>query len=629
MAGIRVERAGNRIHLTGWLGPETPALCKRVGAGRFSKNGGAHWSYPLTTATCLALRRVFGERFEIGPELERWAYEAFAADRRAARVARAHSAELERVPSRFPAMAQAMESRTYQQAAAKFIAMCGNVLISDQPGLGKTIEILAGLHESQTDDAPKRFLIFCPRVAVRTVWANEIAERIGADTDVLMMRGSKAKRTRDLAAAIEWSETSGRDLYVVTLIESARIRPTPNPRDPEKQQFLVKNAYYPQLFKVMWDAIVVDESQRALITTSRRNPTQQRAGFMQLTKNSRQRIAASGTPMRGKPEQLWGTLNWLRPKEFTSYWHWVGNYFELSSNGFNEHSNVVGELKRPNALAKSLRTVQIRRTKEEVLKELPPKQYAGTHLIPGDPESPYGVWLEMGAKQARQYKQLATQGMVEFENGEMIANGILAENTRKKQLASACAMLNERGELVPTSESVKLEWLLDKLEELDGQRIVVASQFTRLVDYIEDELERAGHKTHKITGTVNSDRAREEMVADFQSERPRASVFLINTKAGGVAITLDMADYLALLDETSIPDDQVQVEDRVHRTSRIHPVTIYALRTLDTIEEEIAWVTAARQDVQEYLLDGTRGVAHARRLYEGKLKQSSKKVART
>lgn len=616
MAGIVVEKVGNRIWLTGWLGPSTPAMCKRVGAGRFSKRGGAHWTFPLTVQTCLRLRRVFGDRVDMGPELEAWSWQAFDADRETAKLAKARSAKLTAVPGRYPVMARAMRSRRYQQAAAAFIGMSGNVLLSDQPGLGKTIEVLAGLAEGRTDDGPKKYLIFAPRVAVKTVWANEIRRWIGAAPLVLTMNGTKAQRTRVLHEA---ATTNDRDVYIITLIESARIKPVINGKD---KTWLVKNAYYPELFKVKWDAVVVDESHRALIKP-KGSDSQQRAGFMKLTKNSKQRIAVSGTPMRGKPEQLWGTLNWLRPREYTSYWNWVKEYFELGNNGFTEYDTVVGRLKRPKSLGRSLRTVQLRRTKAEVLPQLPPKQYAGSYLIPGDELSPFGVWLDMGAKQRRQYKQMADEGFVEFESGELIANGILAENTRKKQLAGACGELNEYDELVPTHDSVKLDWLWEKLEELDGERVVIASQFTRLIDWIELELNYADIATHKITGAVKSDKKREAMVADFQSANPSATVFLVNTKAAGIAITLDMADYLVLLDETSIPDDQEQVEDRVHRTSRMHQVTIYVLRVLDTIEEEIAWVTCARADVQNYLLDGTRGVAYAKKLYM----ESRKKVA--
>jgi SNF2 family DNA or RNA helicase len=80
----------------------------------------------------------------------------------------------------------------------------------------------------------------------------------------------------------------------------------------------------------------------------------------------------------------------------------------------------------------------------------------------------------------------------------------------------------------------------------------------------------------------------------------------MTTKAGGVSITLDRADTVHLLDETWVPDDQEQAEDRIHRASRMHQVTCYYYRTKSTIEEEIADLTAEKADVNEAILDRRR-----------------------
>ena len=81
-------------------------------------------------------------------------------------------------------------------------------------------------------------------------------------------------------------------------------------------------------------------------------------------------------------------------------------------------------------------------------------------------------------------------------------------------------------------------------------------------------------------------------------------------------MTLDKADDLIILDETWIPDDQEQVEDRIHRASRIHQVTIWYIRSLGTVEEGIARLNLSADDLQKALLDGSRGVATARKILE-------------
>lgn len=80
---------------------------------------------------------------------------------------------------------------------------------------------------------------------------------------------------------------------------------------------------------------------------------------------------------------------------------------------------------------------------------------------------------------------------------------------------------------------------------------------------------------------------------------------LLNTKSGGVALTLDRADELVILDETFIPDDQEQVEDRIHRVSRIHNVIVHYVRSKGTIEETIAKKVQKREELQKQILDGS------------------------
>lgn len=624
MSKIRLEREGSKyIALRGWIGPQTPGLCKSVPGARFKPEpaNDKRWLYPLDYGVCLALREAFGQQLDIGPELASWARAARDEAARLREIAGASSATLVNVPRYAPKIAQAMANRTYQQVAAAFGARAGSFLLTDQPGLGKTIETLAALIEAN-GERRGLYLIFCPKVAVESVWAAEVAQWIGDRADAFALTGTRQQREDTLTAALVKASWRKRDVFVIANIEMARIKPeTVYAADGSKKVVhKVENAEYPALLTAEWDAIIVDESHRALIRTSGK-PTQTLAGMRAL--KAPRRIALSGTPMRGKPEQLWGTLNWLRPDLYGGYWKWVERYFNLKSNGF---SNYVLDGMRTGAqdrMAEDLRTISLRRTKAEVLSELPPKQYAGSHLIADDPNSPLAVWLTLDGKQAKQYREFERDAAIETDSGELSANGILAENTRKKQLAGAALDVTADGKVRPILPSVKFDWLVEKLTELgivEGEgdsKIVVASQFTSLLNLFTRELRAMGIAVHLLTGET-PDKARHAMIEDFQTT-DEVRVFLLNTKAGGVAVTLDRADDLVLLDETYVPDDQEQVEDRIHRTSRIHNVTIYNLRVLDTIEEEIAWITAAREDVQKYLLDGARGVEQARKIYQAKM----------
>lgn len=618
---ITVERfGGDRIHLTGWAGPSTAAKCKAVGGGRFrpkekSPTRKPLWDFPLTLATCRAFRAQFGDALVIGPELNRWAKQAIAERGDLATLALADDATLVRVPEEAPAMDQAMSERRYQRVAALWGAKAGSFLLADQQGLGKSIETLATILEAgRVSDATQWHLVLAPLVAVESVWSAEVQKWLH-DTGVMVVPlvGSLPARAKVLDNLDVPPEAQ--HVFVVINIESARIKPAYDEvKDPDhkKPKYLAENAALRQLHERVWDTVVVDECQRALIrTTGKMSHT--RAGFTLLSKNSERRIALSGTPMRGKPEQLWGTLNWLCPDVYTSYWSWIDRYFKRTSNGFSNYILDGFQSDGEQRLANDLSEIMLRRTKAEVLKELPPKTYAGSHLDPTDETTPHGVWLDLLPAQRKQIADLERNGYLEFAGGDEIeVQGSLAEYTRDKQLANAVHEV-KGGVLTPTTESPKYEWLLNWLEEADGEKIVVASQFTAVIDVWAAGLREVGYKVSVLTGKTPMGK-RAAMVEQFQTT-DEVQVFMLNTKAGGVAITLDAADYLVLIDETTIPDDQEQVEDRIHRTSRIHNVTIYYLRALGSIDEEISWIAAARANIQSYLLDGSRGVETAKRLF--------------
>lgn len=615
MSDLRATRLGERrIVLTGWAGHQTPAKCKAIG-GRFRKNT-KDWTFPLDLSTCRALRAQFGDTLKVSRSLNQWAKTEMLRTAHTGQLALADDAILKNVPDYARVLDKATQTRTYQRVAAAWGSATGSFLLADQQGLGKTIETLATIIETSAPAArrsgqPAWHLILSPSVAVESVWTAEVRRWLAhSASEALPLTGSLAERQETLST---YRPGVGIEhVFVVTNIESGRIKPVYTDADRKKPKYLAENAWLPALHSRVWDTLVVDECQRALIRTSGK-PTQTRAGFALLSKNSERRIALSGTPMRGKPEQLWGTLNWLRPDVYTSYWNWVKRYFNLTSNGFSNYL-LNGFLPGgEDRLAEDLREIMLRRTKAEVLPELPPKEYAGTLLDPDDPESPCGIWLDQRPAQRRQLEEFERDGLIDFgDEGEIIANGTLPEYTRRKQLANALHALKD-GRLVPTLDSPKYEWLLNFLRELDGEPVVVASQFTAFIDVVAAGLREEGYTVAVLTGKTTM-KQRAKMVEAFQNGTG-AQVFLLNTRAGGVALTLDRADYLVILDETTVPDDQEQVEDRIHRTSRIHNVTIYYLRTSGTLDEEVAWVSAARLSVQQYLLDGARGVATARALY--------------
>jgi len=596
-----------RVKLTGWAGDDTSRRCKSVAGAAFKKKPVPHWTFPLDLPTCRALGKAFAGQIEVAPELRAWTDHEVAKVRALTDIAHLADVGTQQLAGRAPRIAEAL--LPYQRVAAAWGSHAGSFLLADQPGLGKTIETLAIIAESHVEGS---ILVAAPSVAIDSVWRREIAQWLGSTALVFTATGTREQRQQTLQVALSAvRRKTAPYVFVVVNLEMLRLT-----REEDFE--------YPELFSVPWTAEVVDESHRGLIR-SPGDGTLLRRGLMSLP--PAQRIALSGTPMRGKPRHLWGTLNWLRPKEYTSFWTWADRYFSVSSDGYSDY--VIGDFRDggDTAMARDLRTVMLRRTKAEVLTDLPPKQYAGTYLIPDDEESPLGVWLKPNDKQKRQYDSFVKNAVIEFDTGEeIITNGALAEYTRKRQLAAAfCKMAN--GKLHPTIESPKFDWLVQKLIELgiytpkgisergpeEVGKIVVTSGSTRLLNAFSEGLTSLGVPNYRLTGATPT-AVRVQQVENFQT-RDDVRVYFLNRMAGGVAITLDAADDLVLLDESTIPDEDEQVEDRVHRASSNHSVTIHRLRTIGTIDEEVAWIAAARENVAKYVLDGTRGVDYAKSVY--------------
>ncbi|WIC89694.1 DNA helicase [Rhodococcus phage Maselop] len=617
---------------------------KSVG-GKGITNGGGH--LPLSLTNCRALRRLWADDLEISERLDDWAYEEIERLGNIDNLAEANSdAELS---ERFQVEAAriARVAHPYQRAGIAFCAATKRALLADQPGLGKTLQTLGTMVEA---DVEGDIIVFAPTAAVAITWPDELRTWL-PDDEVLPIMGPGPKRHAKIEEALRTPRSTKRRWFIVNL-EMARAKWIKAGKEfrlnkrSGKREWMNKPGWweysYPELIEQEWAAIVVDESHRCLIahTAALQGQTLVRSGMAQLKlKEGGIKLALSGTPMRGKPENLWGTLNWLYPEVYSAYWNWVARWFVVWGDKSDKTIEGLDETKT-GEFYQDIRPIMLRRTKKEVLKELPDKLYAGTPLPDEngwvDENSPVGHWVEMSPKQAKAYSDIQSQAETLLESGILVANGVLAELTRCKQFATCYGDLlevpNREGDIdykfEPKLPSAKYDWLVEFFDSLginkdsvmeieeDGEeevrKVVVASQFTGILDLYERELNKKGIQTLKITGKVKDKDRVAAKTRWQQAGGPR--VFLLNTQAGGVSLTLDSADDLVFLDETWIPDDQEQVEDRIHRASRLHQVTIHYLRSMGTVEENIALTTGSRERVTRKLLDEERGVPFAKKL---------------
>lgn len=618
---VTVERFGDdkiALRPKGFLGPglfdQYLEACKTISGARYNPAAKVQ-TVPLDLGVCRELRVAFGRDLAIGPELESWARSAVENEKEIIEVQGwsldGDPIELPRCATIAPALAHAATvGRPYQSVAIGFAARVGNHLNADQPGLGKTIEVLGSLIETGTTGD---VLVVAPQKSLNSTWKTEIEKWIGPSATVVVAgldSMSLAKRRELLRQTLSAQPTTALR-FVLVNPEMVRVKQDKASNTPAK----TREPIVPELHDKTWAAILADEVHRTL---GRANPNSKNVSQfglgMQLLKCSGLKIAMSGTPMRGKPRSLWATLRWLKPDVYSSQWKWGKRYFKTETNGFTGNDMITEEL-RPEMrerFEQELRTIMIRRTKQEL------------HAVnPGwaPPVKQYqNVWLEMSATQTRVYRNLERDTFANIDDGFLDTPILLAQLTRLRQLAS----FSVRGQSVaPSLPSNKFEWLIeflaergiakDEADRFGTAKVVVASQFTQFINMMAEELEGMGIRTYRITGATKA-RELTDVMADWQSNpESEHRVLLLNTAAGGVSLTLDAADEMVIMDETWNPDDQEQVEDRIHRTSRTdHQVTIWYLRSLGTIEEEIAGDNELKDFTQKLIMDGARGVEWAR-----------------
>lgn len=632
---IVADLKGNRIYLKATR--TIRALDDVVPGAYFSKSGGAHWTVPLSLPSIRRLRKRFGDELKLSEDLETWGRSKLRTDKYLADLARQERAEigiargtLEVWESRYPKLAEALRGRGYQTVGSRFVAEGRQVLIADSVGLGKTAQTLGGIMES---GVPGPYLVICPKTAGPAVWKPEIERWLPGHVAAPIPEGS-AIRHKYLKRALvtpkrpvlwiiinPWMLKTKNywqcnKCQVRTLVNRKKKKELGCGHNPARSKTIQEHEF-PELFQTEWGAIVIDESHRVVIKRSK-SGTQTREGGINLQSvEGGLRICQSGTPFDGNPPLLFGTLNWLRQKEYSAYWPWVRLYWDVSEGYGN--SLEVGELKDPKGLQRSLRGIMLRRTRAEVAPHLPPRQYLGTphpEIRPDIGEPPVGVWLEMSSQQRKVYEEMVEMSVARLENGDLDAIGHLAELTRLRQFATCYARLDDKMRWEPALPSNKWDYLMDvALPELgfdDGnpEKVVIVSQFTKVLNLFARELDHAhGRGTScLVTGQVTGTR-RAEAIDRFNSTGKPWAMFL-NTDAGGESITLDAADEMIFLDEDHNPDVQEQVEGRIDNRrpeEKIVRRRYRYLRSLGTIEEEIALAVAARGfSAQKVFRDGSK-----------------------
>lgn len=525
--------------------------------------------------------------------------------------------------------------RVLQVIGALEIAERRRMLLADQPGAGKTAQALVAAELDGLFDRPSRILILCNVTGCQLTWAPEIANRVQTQHDVILAdltstngkrtMPSVAKRNDSLAAGMIEASDLNLPLVVLANFELVRWKRGAEPK-------------LSNLWDIEWDMVIIDEAHLVLPTKedSAVKMSQFWYGLMCLDiPDHAIRLPMTGTPDRGKLENRYGHWKFMHPKSHLSYWSWVQAHFNVSyiERGFNPKNGrpfmvaEIGKLKSPTDWAAYEAQHMIRRTKKEMLKGLPEKQWAGDGGIdvPMTPAQTEAYFDYMDYLEQREL-QLIAEGDTNGAQGlhmqfAMRARQMATCTWTYAETVDAGGHTHIHGEPIVAGieSSNKLAWLVDWLssrgylaEGWDPSlgKVVIVSYFTQVLNWLQAELTLLGISSGLMTGETN---AGDKKLLEQHFQLGELRVMLLSGWLG-VSINLDAADDMIFLDVVHDSDKLEQAEDRIHRASRDHQVTYWRLISMDTADVVVMQVADTRYRETRTMYDGMRGVQFARRM---------------
>ena len=350
--------------------------------------------------------------------------------------------------------------------------------------------------------------------------------------------------------------------YLIANYEMLRVAPVRRGR--RKKNARNPNNYINVLEIPNWDAIIFDEAHRL-----KNRDAQQTRGALQLLDRGRPRIhMLSGTMFLNYPNELWSLLNMLHPDEYDSYDDFVEEYCVTIPSFWGPR--IVGAKKKNlPELRERLDKIMIRREKEDVLTDLPPKTY---REIP----------VSMNSKQLKLYKELEVQLWTLLETGEKItAPNVLALTMKLRQMSLEPRLL---GAEIPSPKTALLKEIIEDVVE-SGKKIVVFSWFASYLNMISKELK--GCTWEMISGQSGDEAERRQARLRFQQGESNVMLGSISTMIG---IDLTSSDVCIFTDRFWVPNTNVQAEDRLHRVGQKGNVLVIDLVMEDSIDKDMRTV---------------------------------------
>lgn len=334
----------------------------------------------------------------------------------------------------------------------------------------------------------------------------------------------------------------------------------------------------------LWQYIILDESQAI------KNPDARVTRAVQQLR-AVNRVILSGTPVQNNTSDLYAQFNFLNPGLLGSR--------EFFNREFAIPIDKQGSKEKTQYLKRLIHPFTLRRTKEQVAKDLPDK----TVTV---------LWCTMDAEQRKLYNQYRDNyrnvllKRIDEEGLEKSGIYVLEGLLRLRQICDHPAMIEPLPGQEITRSSVKIEELIREVQENAGNhKLLVFSQFTEMLKLIREEFEEAGISYCYLDGSTPLPK-RKEQVTKFQEDES-VTAFLISLKAGGVGLNLTVADYVYLVDPWWNPAAEQQAIDRAHRIGQKRKVFAYKMICKDTVEEKILQMQERKKMLADELIHEDAG----------------------
>ena len=409
----------------------------------------------------------------------------------------------------------------FQFDGMAFLVPRHSAVLADEMGLGKSMQAISSIRLLVRSGEARRVLVVCPKGLVSN-WARELADW-APELVVAVIEGDQPRRRW------QWSL----------------------PDVPVKlanYEVLVRDRDLVAELGLSFDLVVLDEAQRIKNRTSQTNQSVR-------SLDRRRSWALTGTPIENSADDLVGLFEFVAPGQ-------------------------ISERMTPKAMGAAVSDHILRRTKDKVLKDMPPRLNRDERI-------------ELGAEQRETYRRAEEKGVLRLADmgREATIQHVFELVLRLKQICNFDTA---------TGESAKLECLQAELEEVQasGRKALVFSQWVETLGRLEGSLKRFGALPyHGGMSTV----ARDQTIQRFKNEK-KHSVLLLSYGAGAVGLNLQFSQYVFLFDRWWNPAVEDQAINRAHRIGAAGAVTVTRFLSVDTIEERIDEVLRRKRDLSETIL---------------------------